>query len=134
MKNTLLSLVFITVAALFIAACGSTKTVASTAAKSTGSAFNPTGTWETLTSNTPMGNLKGSITFTQEGKGYKAIMNSSEGALPLENLVVEGNTMKGTFSYSGYTFTYTGTFDGDKLNGKISSDVGEFPVTGTKVK
>ncbi len=97
--------------------------------------FDPTGSWDYMVKNTPMGDLPGTLMLAKSDAGWTGKMKSSEGELDLENIVWEGKTMKGTFDYQGTPMNLNLTVppeNNSSFTGMIKSSFGDFDVEGTK--
>ncbi|HEX7710772.1 MAG TPA: hypothetical protein VF418_07510 [Sphingomonadaceae bacterium] len=109
------------------------------------------GAWNT-TANTPMGELKSTITFSRTGDAYAVDikdqpMAAGAGAPPadatpppttLSDVKVDGSTFsfKRTIESPQGTIAldYSGSVDGDALTAKAHSDFGDVDITGTRAQ
>lgn len=108
--------------ALLSYACASSKKVADAS----------TGTWEYVIKNTPEGDLPGTMVIAKDGDSYTGYLETTQGRLELNDVVVENGNMKCNFDYMGYEILMTGLFEGNAFNGKVSVDYNDFPMTATK--
>jgi hypothetical protein len=102
-----------------------------------GQDVNVTGTWE-LTSETPRGTVTSTLVFEQDGTALEGSMESQRGTVEFDGGTVEGNTIAFTIVRSGmggrtFEMTYTGTVEGDKITGTMSTPRGEQPWTAKRV-
>ena len=112
---------------LLASSCKSTK-VASTAA------FSPLGTWAYEMLGTPEGDFRGDILLEKGKEGVTGILKSSMGEIPLDNIEIDGKSMKATFDAQGYQAEMTGSFEDEGYKGNVSIAGYTFPVTMTKKK
>ncbi len=84
--------------------------------------------------NTPLGAIPAILTLNADGSG---IMSADQlGEAPISGVMYEGNTV--TFSAEidaqGQTLVldFSGTVEGDSIEGEFDSDFGAFSVTGTR--
>ena len=122
MKNYYSLPLFLMMLLIAFSACKSTKTTA----------YSPVGNWDYVVSNTPIGNVEGTMVVAKNGDGYEVTMRSPEGDNQLRNVKFEENKMTGTLYYDGYDLDVEGTFVGEALNGKISMGYDSFDLKATR--
>ena len=90
-----------------------------------------TGTWKYKVSNVPPEYETGVMTFEEKDGKTTGYLGQTEKSEMKELTVAEG---KVTFKldFNGGILTVTMVQDGDKLNGTIVSQDGEFPITAVK--
>lgn len=119
--STMLSL------ALLIAACSTSKKAAEADMK------GPAGTWDTVVSGTPMGDVTAELVLMKEEDGYQGYVVSSGERMDLKNLKVEENKITGSFFSNSYgTDIYIDVDykeELDKLEGWVMDS---FKFTGTR--
>ncbi len=90
------------------------------------------GMWD-VSINTPVGEQGGVWTINADGTG---MMGSDLGDQALEGIMLEGNTI--TFDVDidaggqSLSLSFSGSVDGDSLDGEFASDFGAFSVTCTR--
>ncbi|MCE6989617.1 hypothetical protein [Dyadobacter sp. CY323] len=90
-----------------------------------------TGTWKYKVSNVPVEYETGFMTFEEkDGKtsGYLGQSQKSE----MKALTVADGKVTFKLDFEGGILTVTMVQDGDKLNGSVVSQDGEFPITAVK--
>lgn len=84
--------------------------------------------------NTPLGALPATLTMNEDGSG--SMEAQGMGGAPLSGITYDGNSVafEAEIDAQGQTLVleFTGTIDGDSLNGEFGSDFGAFGVTGTR--
>ena len=92
------------------------------------------GTWN-LTFNTPMGAQQGSLELKTNGDSLEGTMTGPQGALPLEDGKVDGDTLTWsiTAAQMGMKIEFTATVDGDKISGEAElGSFGKATIEGTR--
>lgn len=107
------------------------------AAPVSGQDVDVTGKWE-LTSETPRGMMTSTLVFEQDGTELKGTLEGQRGTVEFDGGTVEGNTISFTMVRSGqgrtFEMAYTGTVEGDTMNGTMSTPRGEQPWTAKRVE
>ena len=95
-----------------------------------------TGTWD-IVEETPQGEMEGVLMIKDAGDGYSGTINVADQKSKLQNVMVKGS--KVMFDRTVETpngnldLSYTGTVDGDKIEGTIDAgQFGEIPFSGTR--
>ena len=84
--------------------------------------------------NTPLGALPATLTINEDGSG----MMSAEGLgdAPIDGIMFDGNTVvfSAEIDAQGQTLVleFSGTVDGDSIEGEFDSDFGAFGVSGSR--
>ena len=84
--------------------------------------------------NTPLGDLPATLTINADGSG----MMSAEGLgdAPIEGIMFDGNAVNfdAEIDAQGQTLVleFSGTVDGDSIEGEFGSDFGAFGVSGSR--
>lgn len=130
MKNIPFSIFFISLALLLFGACKSTKSTASTKAKT----FPAAGMWDYEVTNTPDGDNSGVLTLTPSGDTYIGKINGDAGETELSDLKIVDKKLTCTFEVQGYEAEIAGDFDGDNFTGKVMVAGYEFPMTMVRKK
>ena len=90
------------------------------------------GTWDTMATS-PLGDQASVWTIADDGTG---VMASEMGNQVVEGIVVDGNDVSFVLEVdAGGQFlrlSFSGSIEGDSLNGAFASDFGDFAVTGTR--
>ena len=91
------------------------------------------GVWE-VSVDSPIGVLQGTLTLNADGTG---VMTSAElGEARLEGAVFDGADITFDLEVDAQgqmvMLGFSGSVEGDALNGQFASDFGSFPVTGTR--
>ncbi len=93
------------------------------------------GTWN-VTVNSPMGAQKSVITLKNDGGTLSGSAAGAQGSMDIANGKVDGNNVSWSASVTTpfpMTLEFTGTVDGDNLNGNVKAgSFGSFPFTGTR--
>ena len=93
------------------------------------------GTWN-LVIETPMGNQEPTFTVSQTDAGLAGTFVSPQGELEIPSVTdTDGQVafdMNIDAAGQQLALKFTGTVDGDSLNGSFASDFGDMPVTGTR--
>ena len=55
-----------------------------------------------------------------------------QGSNQLNNITIEDEVLQCNFNYQGYKVEMQGTFEGTALEGKMTVDYNDFPLTATK--
>lgn len=79
------------------------------------------GKWN-ITIKTPMGDQKGVLTLKQDGDALTGEMSSPQGAAPIENGKVSGETLNWSTKVTSpmpITLEFEGKLDGGNLNGNV---------------
>lgn len=91
------------------------------------------GVWD-IEMNTPVGAMPATLTINADGTG--GMSADGLGEAPIEGIMVDGNalTFAAEVDAQGQTLTldFSGTVEGDALNGEFGSDFGAFGVSGTR--
>lgn len=92
------------------------------------------GVWN-MEMNTPLGDMEAIFTVNADGSGSVGI-EALGGDTAISGITFDGNMMAftGEFDAQGQTIVleFTGTVDGDSLDGEFDSDFGAFAVSGTR--
>ncbi len=91
------------------------------------------GTWNYVVKDTPNGIVEGELIISKASEAYSAIINGEAGEVPLQDFLIEGNNLKGTFDYQGYEVQVKAMFEGDQLKGNMGVDYMTFPMEATKM-
>lgn len=94
--------------------------------------YTPAGSWNYVVSNTPQGNIKGTMVITQDESLFSGVLNSSAGKIDLNNVEIIENGLNATFNYQGYQFRLKGLFEGESFNGNVSFSEGQFPIIASR--
>lgn len=89
------------------------------------------GTWKYTVSNVPPEYETGFMTFEQKEDKTTGYLGSTE-RMEMKELTVDQGKITFKLDFQGGLLTVTMTQDGDKLNGTIVSQDGEFPITAVK--
>lgn len=92
------------------------------------------GTWN-LTFNTPMGAQQGTLELKTNGNSLEGTMNGPQGAVPLEDGTVDGNslTWSVTAQQMAMKIAFKATVDGDKISGEAElGTFGTATIEGTR--
>lgn len=116
--NRIIALIFIV--ALF--SCSSSKKVV----------YTPVGSWNYVVSNTPQGNIKGTMIITETDNSFVGSLNTSAGKIDLKNVEIVENGLNASFYYQGYQFSLKGMFEGENFNGNVSFSDGQFPIMASR--
>ncbi|MCI5108111.1 MAG: hypothetical protein MRY76_15515 [Pseudomonadales bacterium] len=91
------------------------------------------GTWA-VEMNTPLGALPATLTMNEDGTGSMAAQGM--GSAPLTGIMYDGNavTFDAEVDAQGQTLVleFSGSVEGDSINGEFGSDFGAFGVSGTR--
>ena len=82
---------------------------------------NVDGTWN-VTTNTPMGAQKGTVTLTTDGDKLTGNMSGAQGSLDIERGAVNGNDVSWKVDISQpmpMTLEFSGSVDGDSISGNV---------------
>ena len=82
---------------------------------------NVDGTWN-VTTNTPMGAQKGTVTLTTDGDKLTGNMSGAQGSLDIESGAVDGNDVSWKVDISQpmpMTLEFSGSVDGDSISGNV---------------
>ena len=82
---------------------------------------NVDGTWN-VTTNTPMGAQKGTVTLTTDGDKLTGNMSGAQGSLDIESGAVNGNDVSWKVDISQpmpMTLEFSGSVDGDSISGNV---------------
>ena len=84
--------------------------------------------------NTPLGNLPAVLTLNEDGTCTMAA--DALGEAPIEGIVYDGNMVTFTAEVDAQgtilVLEFSGTVEGDSIEGEFDSDFGAFGVTGTR--
>ena len=90
------------------------------------------GAWDVII-DTPVGSQAGVWTINADGTG---IMGSDQGDQAIEGIALEGNTIAFDVDIDAggqsLSLGFSGTVNGDSLDGEFSSDFGPVPVSGSR--
>lgn len=74
--------------------------------------------------------LSGTLTLSRKEAGYTGVLYSFEyGAIPVQELTIDGNTLNGRFTLRKVAYQLTGDFAGDTFTGTVSSPTKTFRMT-----
>jgi hypothetical protein len=124
MRSKIGSLITGMVVVLFLSACATTT-----------EPVNPlVGSW-LITIDTPIGSMDANIHVNTDLTGE---MTSQDlGSTPLTGITVDGQAVSFTAAVNAQgqalTLAFSGTVDGDSLNGSFNTDFGAIPVTGRRL-
>ncbi len=79
------------------------------------------GIWN-ITTNTPMGAQKGTLTLDVNGDELTGTMSGAQGSMELENGKVDGNSVSWSAKISQpmpMTLEFSGSVDGDSISGNV---------------
>ena len=79
------------------------------------------GTWD-VTTNTPMGAQKGTLTLTTDGDSLSGTMAGAQGTAQLQEPAVNGNDVSWKLDITNpmpLTLEFAATVDGDKISGNV---------------
>ena len=123
---------FMIISLMLVAACNTTKNAMGNARAK--KAIDPyVGTWNYVVKDTPNGTIEGELIISKSSEAYSAIINGDAGEVPLQDLLIEGNNIKGTFDYQGYEVQMKAMLEGDLLKGNMGVDYMTFPMEATKM-
>lgn len=90
------------------------------------------GSW-TLTIDTPRGVQHPTLVIEQDEDAYSGVYNSLRGPIDIPSITRSGNNfsfpLKITVPIGEIEVQYTGSFDGDEMQGVVASPRGEVPFT-----
>lgn len=93
------------------------------------------GTWN-VTVNSPMGAQKSTITLKNDGGVLSGTAAGAQGSMDIAGGKADGNNVSWSAAVTTpfpMTLEFTGTVDGDTLNGNVKAgSFGSFPFTGTR--
>ncbi len=107
--------------ALMVFGCATTKNLESAV-----------GTWDFILKGTPNGDITGYFTIVKDIDKYTGVIYSNEGSNQLNNISIDNERLECNFNYQGYKVVMEGDFDGRSLDGKMTVDYNDFPLTATK--
>ncbi len=113
--------------ATLIASCGSSKKTT----KAKGADF--AGNYEWVVSGTPDGDQGGTMTIKKTESGYSGELEMMGMAVPLENIVVEGNKMTAVFAIPDMDISFSVVFAEGGFKGDVYAQGQGFPITGKKL-
>lgn len=90
------------------------------------------GTWDYEVSGTPDGTVNGQMIILKEGDSYKAKLASDIGEVQIDNLVIDNQSLKGSFDYQGFMLDISGDFEGEAFSGEVGVDYTTFPINATR--
>ncbi|MGQ0538960.1 MAG: amidohydrolase family protein [Gemmatimonadaceae bacterium] len=101
-----------------------------------GAAAQIGGTW-TLTTKSPQGDVKGTLTIDQSGDSFEGTMTTQFGTSPITNGTISGNAVSWSISINAgpqpITVQYEGTVEGDRMTGRANvGEFGSFPFSGQR--
>ena len=79
------------------------------------------GTWN-ITTNTPMGAQKGTLTLEVDGSSLTGNMSSAQGSIEIENGQADGDSVSWDAKITQpmpMTLEFSGTVDGDSISGSV---------------
>ena len=79
------------------------------------------GTWN-ITTNTPMGAQKGTLTLEVDGSSLTGNMSSAQGTIEIENGQADGDSVSWDAKITQpmpMTLEFSGTVDGDSISGSV---------------
>lgn len=83
-----------------------------------------------------LGRQKGNISFTVDGDSVTGSTTFMRNLVPMENVVIDGNSFSGTADAPSPTgkmrMEISGTVDGDAISGEIKSPLGTFKYSGER--
>lgn len=82
---------------------------------------NVDGTWN-VTTNTPMGAQKGTLTLAADGDKLTGNMSGAQGSLDIQGGAVSGNDVSWKLDITSpmpMTLEFSGTVDGDAISGNV---------------
>ena len=97
--------------------------------------FNPSGSWDYLVKNTPMGDVPGTLMLDYAKEtGWSGKLSSDQGEAVLNNLVVDGKKLSAEFDFQGAMMDFVVDFLSDsEMKGQIKSgEFGAFDLTGKR--
>ncbi len=90
------------------------------------------GAWD-VNINTPVGAQSGVWTINADGTG---VMGGAQGDQAIDGIMLEGNTIAFDVDIDAggqsLSLSFSGTVEGDSLEGEFASDFGAFDVSGTR--
>lgn len=94
----------------------------------------PVGDWDYTITGTPNGDYAGVMAITEKENVLAAVMKTSEGELPFNNMSFEKatNIVTGNFNYKGTDLVFNATLTGEAMTGTISAGGYGFPFKGTR--
>ena len=91
------------------------------------------GDWNFKVSETPEGDVTGTMKLTKSGDSFKGTMEVNGDESDMRDLEISGTTMKFNVSAGGYATTVKGDFAGGNMfNGKLSVEGYEFDFSALK--
>ena len=79
------------------------------------------GTWN-ITTNTPMGAQKGTLTLAVDGDALTGTMSGAQGSMEIENGKADGDAVSWSAKITQpmpMTLEFSGTVDGDAISGSV---------------
>lgn len=119
------SFIFIAFLMTMIVGCAGTKSA--TSAKE----FNPSGSWATTISGTPLGDMNGKMQLASAGDAWSGDLEATGyGTFKLNNIKIAERKMTAMFNFQGYDVEVEGDFvDDDNLKGNVYTMGDSFPFT-----
>ncbi len=80
------------------------------------------GNWNLTISDTPMGDIKGSVDFKADGATLTGTLNSPMGSESFDDGSIDGDTLKWAIKISSpmpMTLSFSATVNGDELSGDV---------------
>jgi hypothetical protein len=98
------------------------------AARSAMKADELLGKWSYTISNVPPEYESGSMTFEQKDEKITGYVGEAEQKKEMKELKIDGGKVSFKMEFDGGLIDYKLTLEGEKLNGTVLSNYGEFPI------
>ncbi len=120
-----LSLISGIIFSLFLISCSATKKAATS--------YDPSGVWDILVKDTPMGDVPAQVVLTKEGNVFKGTLKVTGEETTLQGLNIMENNMKCSFSTMDYYGSMAGVFSGETISGAVEVEGTSFEFTGKRL-
>lgn len=95
--------------------------------------FDPSGSWDYVISDTPMGDIPGTLVLMKDNEEWEGKLTSDQGSIDLSGIQWEEKKMTASFDYDGNQMKITTEFMEDQtISGSIGGDFGDFPLSGKR--
>lgn len=101
-------------------------------ASSRNMAFDPAGSWDYIVSDTPNGDVEGTLVISKSGDDYSGEIRSQAGSVSLDGMQIEGKNLNAVFVFQGTELSLSGTFEQDTFNGEVKAGYDSFAMTANR--
>lgn len=90
------------------------------------------GKWSYTISNVPVEYESGSMTFEQKDDKITGYVGEADQKKEMKELKIDGGKVSFKMDFDGGLIDYKLTLEGEKLNGSVLSNYGEFPIAAVR--